>query len=53
MRGVILVVQVLTALFGGTGSYCPVWWYRFLQPCLLVQVLTALFVDAGSYSPVC
>ena len=49
-----LLVQVLTALFVGTGSYSPVcWcrflqpcWYRFLQPCLVVQVLTALFLKA-------
>jgi hypothetical protein len=49
-------MQVLTALFGGAGSYSPVWWCRFLQPCLVVQVRTALFggaaavfVGAGSY----
>jgi hypothetical protein len=53
LRGVVLVVQVVTALFVGTGSYSPVCWYRFLQPCLVVRVLTAPFVGTGSYSPVC
>jgi hypothetical protein len=52
VRGVILVVQVLTAVFGGAGSYSRVWWCRLLQPGLVVQVLTALFGGAGSYSPV-
>ena len=33
VRGVVMVVQVLTALFGGAGCYSPV---------MVVQVVTAL-----------